>query len=131
MKRLICALLIVLFAAPAFAEELPPRKETLSTMVRVNDYFMKKFADPTAVMPYWSRKKAYESNIWTRGVYYEGLMALYAIYPENRYYDYACRWADFHKWGCAATRPRRATPTTTAARRPTSTSTSSAPNPTV
>ncbi len=99
MKKLICTLLIALFAAPAFAEELPPRKETLATMVRVNDYFMKKFADPTAVIPYWSRKKAYESNIWTRAVYYEGLMALYAIHPENRYYDYACRWADFHKWG--------------------------------
>ena len=26
-------------------------------------------------------------------------MALYSIYPENRYYDYACEWADFHKWG--------------------------------
>lgn len=26
-------------------------------------------------------------------------MALYAICPDNRYYDYAVRWADFHKWG--------------------------------
>ncbi len=99
MKKLFCTLLIALFAAPAFAQELPPRAETLKTMICVNDYFMKKFADPTAVMPYWSRKKVYESNIWTRAVYYEGLMALYAVYPENRYYDYACRWADFHQWG--------------------------------
>ncbi len=68
-------------------------------MRRVNDYFMKKYADPTAVMPYFSRRKNYESNIWTRAVYYEGLMALYSIYPENRYYDYAYDWAEFHKWG--------------------------------
>ncbi|MDE5637513.1 MAG: glycoside hydrolase family 88 protein [Alistipes sp.] len=50
-------------------------------------------------MPYYSRGKVYESNLWTRAVYYEGLMALYAIYPENRYYDYAFRWAEYHKWG--------------------------------
>ncbi len=88
-------------AAPA-AETVLPKVDgaaTLRTMIRANDYFMRKFADPSAVMPYWSRKKNYESNIWTRGVYYEGLMALYSIYPDNRYYDYAYDWAEFHKWG--------------------------------
>ena len=39
------------------------------------------------------------SNIWTRGVYYEGLMSLYSIYPREDYYRYAYDWADFHKWG--------------------------------
>ena len=39
------------------------------------------------------------SNIWTRGVYYEGLMALHTVYPRSDYYDYAYDWADFHKWG--------------------------------
>ena len=39
-------------------------------MMRANDYFMKKYADPTAVIPYYARKKVYESNIWTRAVYY-------------------------------------------------------------
>ncbi len=99
MKKLIFSLLLVAGIAGARAQEIPAQKETLATLVRVNDYFMKKYADPTAVMPYYARKKVYESNIWTRAVYYEGLMALYAIYPENRYYDYACRWADFHRWG--------------------------------
>lgn len=99
MKKLLFSLLALAFAATTTAQEIPSQRETLGTMRRVNDYFMKKYSDPTAVMPYYSRKKTYESNIWTRGVYYEGLMALYSIYPENRYYDYAYDWAEFHKWG--------------------------------
>lgn len=38
-------------------------------------------------------------NIWTRGVYYEGLMALHSVFPREEYYDYAYQWADYHKWG--------------------------------
>jgi len=29
------------------------------------------------------------SNIWTRAVYYEGLMALYKIKPDTAYLNYA------------------------------------------
>lgn len=39
------------------------------------------------------------SNIWTRGVYYEGLMALYAVDKQKEYYDYAVDWGEKHKWG--------------------------------
>lgn len=101
MKKIL--LLVVLLGwsvTTLMADELPSREERLEVTKRVNEYLMtKKHADPTAVMPYYSRKKVYESNIWTRAVYYEGLMALYAVHPDNRYYDYAVRWADFHKWG--------------------------------
>ena len=32
---------------PAAAQELPAQKETLETIIKVNDYFMKKYADYT------------------------------------------------------------------------------------
>ena len=84
----------------AMSQELPAPKDIMKEMVRANKYVMtQRYADPTAVMPYPSRKKDYPSNIWTRGVYYEGLMALYSVNPRNEYYDYAVKWADFHKWG--------------------------------
>jgi rhamnogalacturonyl hydrolase YesR len=38
------------------------------------------------------------SNIWTRGVYYEGLMAMYKLDPKPADLDYALRWASFHQW---------------------------------
>lgn len=101
MKKSLFAFLTLCFAIPSLsAQELPSRTEILEVTKRVNEYLMtRKYPDPTAVMPYYSRKKVYESNIWTRAVYYEGLMALYAIHPDNRYYDYAMRWAEFHRWG--------------------------------
>lgn len=101
MKRLFLTIATSLVAFSTLsAETLPSQKEVLKTMIKVNDYVMKiKYADPTAVMPYPSRRKNYETNIWTRGVYYEGLMAMYSVYPKNEYYEYALRWADFHKWG--------------------------------
>ena len=39
------------------------------------------------------------ANIWTRAVYYEGLMALHKIDPQKKYYDYAVDWGEKHKWG--------------------------------
>ena len=78
------------------AQELPTQKETLENIIKVNDYFMKKYADYTTPSFYG---RVRPSNIWTRGVYYEGLMALYSIYPREDYYKYTYDWADFHKWG--------------------------------
>ncbi len=81
------------------AENLQPRDEVLKTLMKVNDHYLRKHPDPLPGIPSYSRKKVYEVNIWTRAVYFEGLMALHSIYPANRYYDYAYKWADGFKWG--------------------------------
>ncbi|MCD8166156.1 MAG: glycoside hydrolase family 88 protein [Bacteroides sp.] len=78
------------------AQSLPNRDEVLKTMISVNDYFMKKHADYTTPSFYGRIRP---SNIWTRGVYYEGLLSLYSIYPREDYYQYTWDWASFHKWG--------------------------------
>ena len=70
-------------------------EEVLSVTRRANDYFMQKYEDPT-VPTNWKRIRP--SSLWTRAVYYEGLMALYEIDPQERYIDYTDRWADFHQW---------------------------------
>ena len=38
------------------------------------------------------------SNLWTRGTYYTGLMALYSIDPRDEYYEYAVNWGEAHEW---------------------------------
>lgn len=104
-------LILLLFAgiccfSSAQAQPLPDRNETLKTVVKVNDYFMKKYADCTAPS---FRGKLRPSHIWTRGVYYEGLMALYSIYPREDYFDYAYTWGNFHQWKlCYGTTSRHA-----------------------
>lgn len=69
--------------------------EVISTARNANDFFMNKYADPTE--PTFV-KKVRPSSLWTRAVYYEGLMALYDIDPQQRYLDYTDRWANFHQW---------------------------------
>jgi rhamnogalacturonyl hydrolase YesR len=74
---------------------LPSKEKTLDAMIRANKYFMEKWTDVGKRIVH-ERSRA--SNIWTRGVYYEGLMELYKLKPDKSYYDYAVRWADFHQW---------------------------------
>ena len=69
--------------------------DVLKTARLANDYFMAKYEDPT-VPTNWKRVRP--SSLWTRAVYYEGLMALQRIDPQQRYMDYALTWAEFHKW---------------------------------
>lgn len=102
MKKILLLGLAALMALPAVAKkktplpaELPARQEILKTMELTNGWFMKKYADPTEPT---NVKKIRSSNLWTRAVYYEGLMALYSICPKDEYYDYTYRWCDFHQW---------------------------------
>lgn len=80
-------------------DRLPARSEILKTLVKVNDHYLANHPDPLKSIPYPSRKKEYEANIWTRAVYFEGLMGLHSIYPDNRYLKYATDWANGFKWG--------------------------------
>lgn len=73
-----------------------PSKESIINVSRqVNDYFMNIWPDPTLNT---FVKKSRPSSLWTRAVYYEGLMALYTFDPQQRYIDYTDQWANFHKW---------------------------------
>lgn len=74
---------------------LPSQNETLEIMERTNAYFMKKWPDVGKTI-ITNRERV--SNIWTRAVYYEGLMALYKIDPKSEYYQYAYDWAEYHNW---------------------------------
>jgi len=71
------------------------RDTVLKYMQLANAYFMQKWPDVGKTI---ITNKERPSNIWTRGVYYEGLMALHEIYPKEAYYDYAYAWAEFHEW---------------------------------
>ncbi|MDL2242050.1 glycoside hydrolase family 88 protein, partial [Bacteroidales bacterium OttesenSCG-928-L03] len=51
-----------------------------------------------------SRNKNYESNLWTRAYYYEGLMDLWKIDPQQRYIDYALEWGNKHEWKLRGTK---------------------------
>lgn len=97
IKRLLTLTTLSCMALVAIAQELPTKKEVLHATTKVNDYFMKKYADYKATSHV--RGVTRPSNIWTRGVYYEGLMALYDIYPKEEYWTYTHDFCEFHEWG--------------------------------
>ena len=95
MKRRILVLFLLLVTGAALAQKLPSAKKILKPMRLANSYFMHKWPDAgKSIVTNIERP----SNIWTRAVYYEGLMALYAIDPQKKYYDYAVDWGNKHSW---------------------------------
>ena len=90
---------VVLFCfCIADAQKLPAKKKILQTVTLANKYFMNKWPDVAKEIYVPSKNRTWPSHIWTRAVYYEGLMALYGIDKKKTYYDYAVDWATKHNW---------------------------------
>ena len=77
-------LLLLFFALPVNAV-LPDKQEVIDTMILVNDY--------------WIDNNTYGNNQWARATYYEGDMAMFAVYRNQRYYNYALGWAEVRTVG--------------------------------
>jgi len=80
----------------ANSQKLPAKKKILATLQLTNKYFMEKWPDAGKTI-FTNIERP--SNIWTRAVYYEGLMSLYKIDKQRSYYDYALQWGEKHQWG--------------------------------
>lgn len=100
MKRLstlwIVLLIVFFIASPKLSAQTDPSSKTMESMVLANKYFMEKWTDVGKTI---LTDRERPSNIWTRGVYYEGLMALYNLNPDPLYLNYTLAWGEFHKWG--------------------------------
>lgn len=75
MNKFLFLLLSLLLPCCLLAQD-----DILEKAIRTNDYFMAKYADPTEPT---NVKRIRPSNLWTRAVYYEGLMALNDLVPEQ------------------------------------------------
>lgn len=95
-RNLLLVLLTIGSAIQLNAQKLPSKKNILKPMRLANSYFLNKWPDPGKSI---ITNRERPSNIWTRAVYYEGLMALYNIDKNKAYYDYAVDWGTKHKWG--------------------------------
>lgn len=97
MNRIVALLTVAFLAtAPTQAQKLPAKKDILRQLTLANDYFMAKWPDTGKEIV---TNKTRPSHIWTRAVYYEGLMALYELDNQKRYLDYAVDWGEKHQWG--------------------------------
>jgi len=94
-KSILFLLFIFLISISSNSKKAPTKKEIMKVMELTNKYFMDEWPDVGKTI---ITNRERESNIWTRAVYYEGLMALYNLNPKPEYYDYAVRWGEFHDW---------------------------------
>ena len=95
MKNKLLYVLLLCGNMACMAQDFTTKQEVVKQLRLANDYFMQKWPDPGKNI---ITNKERRGNIWTRGVYYEGLMAFYGIDPDKRYYDYAVDWAEKHDW---------------------------------
>ena len=93
MKKLLTICCTFCLALPVLGQTTAD--EVMRVTRLANDYFMAKYSDPTVPT---NVNRVRPSSLWTRAVYYEGLMALYDIDPQQRYLDYTDTWGSFHKW---------------------------------
>lgn len=96
MNKYILPFLLLFFYQIGKAQRIPSEKKLLANMTLANKYFMDKWPDAGKTI-FTNIERP--SNIWTRAVYYEGLMALYGILPDTSFLGYALQWGNKHKWG--------------------------------
>src|SRR5690606_19404357 len=95
MKNILLFISLGCSALTLSAQNFTTRQSIIKDLRTANDYFMAKWPDPVKTIV---TNKERPANIWTRGVYYEGLMAFYKIDKQKRYYDYAVEWGEKHNW---------------------------------
>ena len=81
------------------AQKAASKKSILAAMRLTNSYFMNKWPDAGKTI---ITNKERKSNIWTRGVYYEGLLALHSVETkkanQKKYEAYTLQWGQKHNW---------------------------------
>ncbi len=95
MKKTILSVLMLALMMPSVAQQLLSHSSILEAMNRANDYFIRHHPDPTA--PTFVKKER-PSNLWTRGVYFEGLEELNRLAPQAANVAYMNRWGNFHRF---------------------------------
>lgn len=94
MRRFFLAVMTFTMSVSGYAQGTEA-KSVMQVMQKVNNRFMENYSDPTKAT---FVKRERPSSLWTRAVYYEGLMALYELDRDQRHIDYTDRWGNFHQW---------------------------------
>lgn len=107
-RKLLFSFLFIACAVCLYAQSdslVLTQKETLRYATCVNDYFMRTYPDVGAKSYVGGKERT--SKIWTRGVYYEGLMSLYRQHQDERWLKYTLDWGNYHQWKASEKKQER------------------------
>ena len=99
----LCAAMLAATAQPQAATLSPA--SVMETAEGVAAYFMRTCPDVGADSYVGGKRR--NSRIWTRGVFYEGLLNLYREQQRPEWLDYAVEWGQFHEWYTCTDSQRR------------------------
>lgn len=85
MKRKSISFLLACITLITTAQSLPTKTEIISSMRKVNEYWMLQNVAPG-------------NNQWARAAYFTGHLDFYKIYPKESYLNYALLWANNNNW---------------------------------
>lgn len=95
MKNFISIIMLVCYGS-AVAAELASSDEVMDVTEKVADYFIASCPDVGAYSYVGGKQR--NSKIWTRGVFYEGLLNAYRENPRADWLKYCTDWGEFHNW---------------------------------
>lgn len=95
MKR-ISSIIAILLTTLAAAAQLPASSDVMDVTARVADRFIARYPDVGAKSHVGGKTR--NSKIWTRGVFYEGLLNAYRENPREDWLRYCTDWGEFHNW---------------------------------
>ena len=104
MKQWIIGIVMQLAVLPLTAQPLSSA-EVMRTAESVATYFMDSCPDVGADSYVGGKRR--NSRIWTRSVFYEGLLNIYREQPHDEWLRYALDWGDFHQWYSCTDSQRR------------------------
>ena len=101
-----CLIGLLLLAVSSRAQELSST-DVMATAEKVAGYFLSHYPDVGADSYVGGKKR--NSRIWTRGVFYEGLLNIYRENPREEWLKYSLDWGEFHEWySCTDSQARHA-----------------------
>lgn len=83
-------------SALVMSAELPESTAIMEVTERVADHFIASYPDVGAKSYVGGKER--NSKIWTRGVFYEGLLNALRENEREDWLAYCTDWGDFHKW---------------------------------
>lgn len=95
MKR-ISSIIAILLTTLAATAQLPASSDVMEVTARVADRFIARYPDVGAKSHVGGKTR--NSKIWTRGVFYEGLLNAYRENPREDWLRYCTDWGEFHNW---------------------------------
>ena len=96
MKVLYSLLLMIVLPLMAWGSDVFTSQTVMNTGVDVAGCFMRRCPDVGAKSYVGGKER--NSKIWTRSVFYEGLLNMYREEQRPEWLKYTLDWAEFHNW---------------------------------